>query len=80
MIQEVNSGAPMSPITGMARGTRRDVYISQPSRKALRAGTPVPSTKAQLRTVTSGVLHGDQERGFGSARTGLLQGHDRRGC
>ena len=25
----------------------------QPSRKALRAGTPVPSTKVQLRTVTS---------------------------
>ncbi len=30
MIQEVNSGAPMSPITGMARGTSRD-SVHQPA-------------------------------------------------
>src|SRR5207253_3311072 len=35
---------------GIARGTRRDWYMSMPSRKALRAGTPVPSTKDQSRT------------------------------
>src|SRR5436190_2140103 len=43
----------MRPSTGIARGTSRDRYISVPSRKALRAGTPVPSTKVQSRTARS---------------------------
>ena len=77
MIQEVNSGAPMSPITGIARGTRRDLYMIQPSRKALRAGTPVPSTKVQLRTVTSVCCTVTSSEASAPGRARLLQGHDR---
>jgi hypothetical protein len=46
-----SSGAPMSPMSGIARGTSPDGYIRVPSDRALRAAmTPGPSRKVQSRT------------------------------
>ena len=47
-------GAPISPIIGMKRGTRRDRYSRVPKRTALtHAMKPGPSRKVQSRPVTS---------------------------
>jgi hypothetical protein len=37
----MSRGPPMSPITGMTRGTRRDRYIKEPSSSALMPGMRV---------------------------------------
>ncbi len=45
----MSRGAPMSPITGMTRGTRRDRYIREPSSSALMPGMRLcPSRNVQL--------------------------------
>ena len=47
-------GAPISPIVGMKRGTRRDRYSRVPKRTALtHAMKPGPNRKVQSRPVTS---------------------------
>jgi hypothetical protein len=38
MTVQMRNGAPMSPTTGMMRGTSRDRYINEPSSSALMAG------------------------------------------
>ena len=38
MTVQMRNGAPMSPMTGMMRGTSRDRYITEPSSSALMPG------------------------------------------
>ena len=45
----MSRGAPMSPMTGMMRGTSRDLYSKEPSSSALMAGMRLcPSRNVQL--------------------------------
>ena len=49
MTAPMSSGAPMSPITGMMRGTSRDWYNKEPSSSALMPGMKLcPSRNVQL--------------------------------
>ena len=49
MTVQMSRGAPMSPITGMMRGTSRERYSRVPSSSALMAGIRLcPSRNAQL--------------------------------
>ena len=49
----MSMGAPMSPSTGMTRGTSRDRYSKEPSSSALTPGMRVcPSRNVQLQTAT----------------------------
>ena len=49
MTAVMSRGAPMSPSTGMMRGTSRDRYIREPSSSALMPGMRVcPSRNVQL--------------------------------
>src|SRR5919204_4980566 len=50
----MSSGAPISPSTGMTRGTSPDRYSNEPRSRALMPGmSPGPSRKVQSRTATS---------------------------